>query len=336
MAYPDVVYDLLHPYVFERIAVKKPWAGKKLGELYPIQLPPGTGECIEVADNDDFRLRVAEGAAKGKTFSELVALLGAKTLLGNVAAKNGPELPLMLKLIDTSQNLSIQVHPDDRYENGKLIACGKAEAWVVLHAEPGACIWQGAAIATSSEATFWQAMRDGTPMASLHRREVKRGDCILSPAGMVHAIGPGLVLAELQQNSNVTYRIYDWGRHNNRELHIEEAKRHARLELSPSPIVSAFSDKHNARECVKLCESPHFTWCSYRGAGNDTQRIHSFQIMTCIQGAVHIGWKSASGNKEEKSMLLHAPGSALIPAGLGSVTIEPHANSWLLSAYPAQ
>ncbi len=315
----SMAQSLLHPWIFERTPVAKPWAGHALARLYPaLKVPYGTGECVEIADNEDFSPVVTSGPAAGQTINALAKELGTKEVFGKHKS-----LPLMLKLIDTAAPLSVQVHPGDQDKNGKIVSRGKTEAWLILEASHGASIWQGMKTGVSNS-EFWTAMRSNQPDAVLNRREVKRGDCLLSPAGMVHAIGAGIALVELQQNVNTTFRINDWGRRGNRELHLDEAKHSARLELAPPPVANALT-----ADDVELCSSRHFVWRSIRASQPLELMFDSFRILTCLEGKAELTWRVG---KAKERMSLEAPSSVFLPAGLKIVKIEPEEQCWLLEA----
>lgn len=196
-----------------------PWGGNSLRALYHKECPEQTGESLELSALPGLESR----DSTGRTLSELVAEHG-EALLGSRVRQ---PFPLLIKLIDARQQLSVQVHPDDGYaqmHHGKL---GKNEAWVILNAGEGAKLVLGLKEGVSSK-ELEKALRDGASVKGLLREfAVKPGDAVYIPAGTVHAIGAGLVLYEIQQSSDVTYRLYDWDRADSagkkRELHLQEA-----------------------------------------------------------------------------------------------------------------
>ena len=199
--------NLVYPYLFERIAIAKPWAGKHLAGMFPrvaAEFPPGTGESIEIADLREASPKVANGEARGWTLYNLLAQF-REAILGPGGAS---EFPLALKLIDTAEPLSIQVHPRDVRENGKLFARGKTEGWLILEAAPDAVIWQGLKPGLTRQ-DFERALAAGMPQEALNARRLKRGDWLLNEAGVIHALGGGLTLLEIQQNCGVTLRFFD-------------------------------------------------------------------------------------------------------------------------------
>ena len=217
------------PLFMQPLMVERVWGGNQLGKLFGKHLPPGKviGESWELSDRVNAQTLVSGGPLDGATLGQVReqaprALLGAQ-----LAARKPKSFPLLAKFIDAGQDLSVQVHPDDAgCQRLGLPDRGKTECWVVLHATPGARIQRGLK-AGVSRAGFEQALRDGKIEAVLHFFEVRAGDCIAIPPGTLHAIGAGIVLAEIQQNSDVTFRVYDYNRPGldgkPRPLHLKEA-----------------------------------------------------------------------------------------------------------------
>jgi mannose-6-phosphate isomerase len=216
----------LYPLRFEPILKELIWGGRRLERVLGKSLGPGTqyAESWEISDHRQDVSVVAEGPLAG---TSLRALVRDRTteLLGPRPVERA-QFPLLVKFIDAHQVLSVQVHPDD--EQGRVLANdnGKTEAWVILHAEPGSLIYAGLR-AGVTRSDFTEALASGAVEPLLHRFEAKPGDCILIPAGTIHAIGAGVVLAEIQQMSDATFRVHDWGRLGTdgkpRQLHVEQA-----------------------------------------------------------------------------------------------------------------
>jgi mannose-6-phosphate isomerase len=213
---------------FNEIFVAKPWGGRMLARAAGKRLPPTmkVGESWELADRPGRSSVVKGGALAGRTLRELMrshgcSLLGRKTERGR--------FPLMVKLLDAADGLSVQVHPDDaRAQTMKLADSGKTEAWYVLRSGRGARILAG--FKCSKDVSKLRALASsGALAARLRRIAPRRGEAWLCLAGTPHALGPGVVLLEVQQNSDATFRLYDWGRvglnGRPRALHLEEAVR---------------------------------------------------------------------------------------------------------------
>lgn len=250
----------LHPIRLEASLHETIWGGQRLGRdgwktLASCDIAIGEAwetEINTVAQNEPY---------KGKTLGVLVEELGS-TLLGEQAINIfGMRFPLLAKLIDAKDRLSVQVHPSDdyaaQYENGKS---GKTEFWYILDAEPGATIIHGFKAPTSS-AQVQQAIEQVSLEELLHEERVQAGDVIFVPAGTVHAIGSGVMLYEMQQYSDITYRMYDYGRLNAngklRELHIERSLDVARYTVSPTVKVQPVSLASKASfddRCLVACQ----------------------------------------------------------------------------------
>lgn len=202
------------------------WGGDKLKTLFNKEIPNDhTGESWELACHDQGQSVVKNGPYKGMTLEQLLMAHGEE-VIGRSFNKED-KFPLLIKLIDAKTALSVQVHPDDAYanfhENGEL---GKSECWIILQADPGASLVAGLKEGVS-KVDFEQAIEQGQLEACLYQLPVKAGDVVNIPAGLIHAIGEGIVLAEVQQNSDTTYRVFDWNRvgldGKPRELHVAKS-----------------------------------------------------------------------------------------------------------------
>jgi mannose-6-phosphate isomerase len=216
----------IYPYRFEPIFKERIWGGRKLGELFDKPLPVGVriGESWELADLPEDKSRIAEGPLAGMTLADAIARYET-AITGR--RDYTPPFPLLIKLLDASDVLSVQVHPDA--ETCRRMGKGdpKTECWYIIAAEPGAVIYKGLIAGTTRE-QFAAAVADGTCAEYLNKVEVRPGECHFLPAGTCHAIGAGLVIAEIQQPSDTTYRVFDWNRVDPatgkpRPLHIDEA-----------------------------------------------------------------------------------------------------------------
>lgn len=220
-ALPDLLP--MEPYLRQMV-----WGGRRLETLYAKRLPPAArvGEAFEVSAYPDRESVVAAGPLRGRTLGSLVAEYGAALVGGRVWGPCRGRLPLLIKLLDADQDLSVQVHPDDAYvERHRLDGAGKTEAWFVLRSDGGrvAC---GLQPGTSRE-DLRRAVQGGRVEDVIRYHGVRAGDVLFLPPGTVHALCGGVVLYEVQQNSDVTFRLYDYGRTESdgrpRELHVEQA-----------------------------------------------------------------------------------------------------------------
>ncbi|WP_029233270.1 type I phosphomannose isomerase catalytic subunit [Butyrivibrio sp. VCB2006] len=227
------------------------WGGHKLVEKYNVDY---SGEiCAEawtLSCHKDGLSIITNGINKGKTLSELINNKG-KEILGKNCLKY-KDFPILIKLIDAKKALSIQVHPDDEYALKHENQYGKTEMWYVLEAEEGAFLYQGFEEVISKE-EFEKRIKENTLTEVLHKEYVKPGDVIFISPGTLHSIGAGLVIAEIQQSSNVTYRIYDYGRvgadGKPRQLHIQQSLDVTKIE---KPVKYESPDKHMV-SCEFFC-----------------------------------------------------------------------------------
>jgi mannose-6-phosphate isomerase len=224
----------LEPQYRERV-----WGGQKLKPA-----DPPIGEAWVAFEQS----RVREGLHEGQTVAELTSRYGAAFLGTAVANSVGFRFPLLIKLLDCADWLSVQVHPNDEQAE-QLVGrgeSGKTEAWHFIEVEPGATILAGVKQGTTPEGLV-EAIRGGHILDVAHRFEIHTGETVLIPAGTLHALGPGMLLYEVQQSSDTTYRVYDWGRpaSADRQLHLEESvavtNAHAGAVLTPPPVLEGTS-----------------------------------------------------------------------------------------------
>lgn len=244
---------------FERI-----WGGSSLAARYGFDIPSEkkAGEVWLISGHPSFDCRVAEGAFAGKTLNELVAeypsaLLGEHARPGRLG-----RFPLLLKLLDCADILSVQVHPDD--QTARRLGepdDGKTEMWHVLDAAPGSELICGLDPSLGPR-DFSSAIQLGTIDAKMQRLVARTGDSLFVPAGTVHAIGKGIVLAEIQQNSDLTYRVHDWGRRQPdgtlRTLHVAKALEAVHFGALPAGIVRPLSCQCGGASCSVLAACPYF------------------------------------------------------------------------------
>ncbi len=218
----------LYPLKFKPILKDKIWGGEKLGSILdkPIGDSKICGESWEISGVDGDISVVSEGSLEGKNLVELIDEFKGDLVGEKVYQKFGNKFPLLIKFIDANDDLSIQVHPDDELGMKRHNSFGKTEMWYVVDAEKGATLISGFNKQTSKE-EYLEVFEAGRLTDILNREDVHNDDVFFLPAGRVHTIGKGLLIAEIQQTSDITYRIYDFDRVDangvGRELHVEEA-----------------------------------------------------------------------------------------------------------------
>jgi len=200
----------LYPLTFDPVFKDYVWGGRNLAEKLGRQIPEGVvAESWEIAAHPHGSSLINNGPLAGQTLTDAMELWG-EALIGSNSqqALELGKFPLLIKLLDANRWLSVQVHPDDTYGLANEGEFGKTEMWIVLEAEPGAEIIYGFTRGVNVERYAAEVAADRAA-DSLHRLPVKKGDVIFVPAGAIHALGPGIIVAEIQQNSDTTYRIYD-------------------------------------------------------------------------------------------------------------------------------
>jgi mannose-6-phosphate isomerase len=326
----------LHPLLFEPQLRHYVWGGRSLETLYSRVLPPGpTAESWEISGHAEAPTRVINGSFAGRTLPELVDRLGVRLIGERSLAQPGDvRFPLLVKLLDAQRDLSIQVHPDDAYalahENGER---GKVEAWYILAAQPNGSVAYGLVPGTDRE-TLSAAVAEGRVADLLGYLPVSAGDCVYVPAGTVHAVMAGTVLAEIQQTSDATYRLFDWGRLGNdgkpRALRIAQAlDTIAWGAQGPGTVSPRVLEKAQGMRRWGLVECPQFTiekidlepGASWAGCCSG----ETFEIWGCIEGTVSL----YGGGLLD----LGAVRFALLPAELGHYCITARSTASLLRAY---
>ena len=299
----------MYPLKFENLYYDKVWGGRGF-ESFRSNVPKGKiGESWDIACHPNGTGVVANGRLKGVGFKELIKFYN-KEIFGNRIV-NG-EFPLLVKLINSNENLSVQVHPNDDYAKRIENSSGKTEAWYVVDAKEGAELIVGTNGCTRLE--FEQAIKKGKVEDCLNRIKVKKGDSFLINSGLVHAICSGLVIAEIQQNSDITYRVYDYGRP--REIHLEKSLDVIDFNLKPKKLVENYKE-FLGYKVSSLCENEYFSIYKYVISSKAEFRSdnNTFSIITCVQG---VGVINYSGGNET----IYKGESLLIPATLGKYEIE--------------
>jgi mannose-6-phosphate isomerase len=327
----------IYPLTFNPVFKDYIWGGRNLETKLGRDLPPGkVAESWEISGHPSSSTKVANGPLAGQSLPEVMDLLG-QDLVGSrsqtMLARG--KFPLLIKLLDANRRLSVQVHPDDAYatkhEDGEL---GKTEMWYVLHAEPDARLIYGLQEGVSPGA-FREALHAGQLEKCLHQLQVKAGDAIFIPSGSIHAIMEGLIIAEIQQNSDTTYRVYDWNRVGDdgkpRPLHIDKALDVIDFELvEPGPFIPELVEETDSlrREVISTC--PYFTverltfdqTASFKGDNDGS----TFEIWGAMTGQAQVEWRYAP-------LDLPSVRFGLLPAALGNFEIKVPGPATLLRVY---
>lgn len=322
---------MLYPFTFKPILKSVIWGGADICPfkgITPVQ--EGIGESWEISHVEGNVSVVDNGALAGKSLDELIQTYGEQLMGKKVVARFGNTFPLLIKFIDANDNLSIQVHPDDELARKRHNSFGKTEMWYVVKASDEAALYSGFSQQIDAD-EYVKRVEENTIMDVLQRYEVKSGDVFFLPAGRVHAIGAGCFVAEIQQTSNITYRIYDYDRRdangNGRELHTELAKDAIDYTLYPD-YRTHYTRKEN--QGVELVSCPYFTTnlLEYNTPfSRDFSAIDSFVIYICMEGSATI--KDNNGTE----ISVHQGQSVLIPANTTSVTITPSPSAKFMETY---
>ncbi len=313
-----------YPLRFRPLFRRYLWGGRRLGTALGKAIGAGDdyAESWEIVDHGDDQSVVEAGSLAGRTLGELVREQGG-SLLGRHAAHR--QFPLLMKFLDCQRTLSVQVHPND--EQGARLHPpdkGKTEAWVVLAAEPGSKIYAGLRGGVT-RAALAAAICEGCVEGCLHAFEAKVGDCVFIPAGTVHALGAGLLIAEIQQSSDTTFRLFDWNRVDAdggpRPLHIEESL--ATIDYTRGPVAPQGGARiAPSRERLVECDKFVLDRCA-ASAPMNVGGDGKFHLIAVVEGQVDLA-------NDPMAAPLAAGQTALVPAAVGEVGVRPHgAASWL-------
>jgi mannose-6-phosphate isomerase len=315
---------------FNPILKEKIWGGEKLANLLNKKNDnPNVGESWEISDVEGDTSIVSNSVLKGKNLKELIKLFKSD-LVGNKIYKSfGNKFPLLIKYIDAKEALSIQLHPNDELAQKRHNSFGKTEMWYVMQADEKANLIVGFQKDSNKE-EYVHHLENKSLLEILNVDEVSKGDVYFIPTGRVHAIGAGVLLAEIQQTSDITYRIYDWDRQddqgNYRELHTELAL-DAIDYSSQKRYSTAYEKKENKASEIVSC--PYFTTNVLPLNGKidvNHQDKDSFVIYMCVEGEVTF---SNSSNTESIKM----GETILVPAKIKDFTITSSVKSELLEVY---
>ena len=321
----------MYPIKFETIFKDKLWGGNKiktvLGKDYGKLL--NCGETWELSGvNGDISV-VKNGGLKGRDLKNVIKEHGDELLGRKIHKKFGESFPLLIKFIDANQDLSIQVHPNDKLAKERHKSFGKTEMWYVLQADKGATLVSGFNKTISRE-QYLEKFNAGELLDILNVENVEANDVYFLPAGRVHTIGKGLMIAEIQQTSDITYRIYDFDRlddkGNKRELHVEAA-----LDAIDYNYHKEYKTRYTSilNQRINLVSSKYFTTNKFEITEPVKillPDLDCFKIYICIEGSGSLKYTSGQESFKKGEVLL-------VPATIKNYTIEPLANTTLLESY---
>ncbi|MBN1899399.1 MAG: class I mannose-6-phosphate isomerase [Spirochaetes bacterium] len=315
---------MLYPLKFKPIFKEKIWGGDNLLKCLDknIEKKSKIGESWEISDRDDDSSVIINGELRGETLTDVLKKYGRKLIGSKPEDQFLKRFPLLIKFIDANDKLSVQVHPNDKYaskhEKGEF---GKTEMWYIVHAKPGAYLISGLKTGTTKQ-QFKKLLEKNDLEGVLNKVKVKTGDVIFIPAGRVHAIMPGIVINEIQQNSDITYRVYDWGRRGfdgkARPLHVSKALDVINFDdFSPQTARLHFTQVGtNVMSILARCL--YFQVEKY--ILNEKMKFisdqSSFNIFSVVDGNAVLNW-------ETKELVMNKGETILIPAEITSFAIYP-------------
>jgi mannose-6-phosphate isomerase len=320
----------LYPLKFQTIFKDKIWGGQKIDtylgkDFSPL---PNCGETWEISGVKSDVSVVENGDLAGKSLASLLETHKSDLVGKQIYKKYGDEFPLLVKFIDANDDLSIQVHPNDELAKKRHDSFGKTEMWYVIQADQGASLIAGFNQKVNED-IYIEKLNSGKLSDILNKEEVEAGDVFFLPAGRVHTIGKGLLIAEIQQTSDITYRIYDFDRvddkGNKRELHTEEAL--AALDYEVYPEYKSVYDK-KLNEPVHVVSCPYFSTniLEFTEAVTRDYSFDSFVIHVCVQGSYVL-------NYGDESLNVKIGDCVLIPASIDKVSMETQTGFKILESY---
>ena len=301
----------MYPLKFKPIYQEKPWGNQQL-KTFRDDLPAGKiGETWDLSCRKDAMSIVENGEDKGKTFQEMIDIYGEK-LLGTKMV--GKDFPLLVKILSVSQKLSVQVHPDDEYAQKQGEQYGKEEIWYIMDAEPGAKLILGTNGCTKEE--FEEAIRQGKAEDMMNKIHIQKGEIYHVKSGLIHTVDGEVMVSEIQQNSDTTYRVYDYNR--GRELHIDHALNTIRFDLEGKKshgVTAVFPEYTKTWHALsKNFSLEHYDIVECVNEKSDSER---FFIFTCVVGSGEIFYNGGS-------LPINKGDTVLIPADLGEYTLVGH------------
>ncbi len=324
--------NTLYPLKFKPVFDDRVWGGDRIRTIMGLDFAPHD-RCAEAWILSGYEGRqtvVSNGFLAGNEINDLVEIYMDDLVGGKVFEETGNTFPLLIKFIDAREWLSIQVHPDDELAWKRDLPNGKTEMWYVLQADENSQLISGFSKKVTQQ-QYLQHLRNKTLPEILNFEKVRTGDVFFMPAGRVHALGPGILLTEIQQTSDATYRIYDWDRLDKngqgRELHTDQALAAIDFNLYPD-----YKTRYNARlnESAELVSCPYFTTNLLELAQplqKDYEELDSFVVYICLEGGMMLKY-----NGGEKLPVIMGE-VILFPASMDRVEIYPEGKVKLLEVY---
>lgn len=315
----------MRPLFFEPDYQERIWGGNKLNTVLNKTIPYAcTGESWEISCHPNGHSRIINGEYTGMTLQE--ALIESGEAIIGKPFTDKDKFPLLLKIIDAKEKLSVQVHPEDDYayihEHGEL---GKSEAWYIIEANPGAKLVAGLKDGVTKE-MFLQSLNNNSIEELLQELEVKAGDVLNIPAGLIHAIGDGILLAEIQQNSDTTYRVYDWGRvgldGKPREMHVKQSMDVIDFDQKHSKqLAKGIRTDYEGYSITEFVRNKYFVLQEVTVKTVYTcKNSNHYELYVCVDGSGTIDFLNSEG--EHESNTIEIGKSFLIPAALKEYTIN--------------
>jgi len=322
---------VLYPLKFQPIFKDKIWGGRKIKDVIGLDYGalPNCGEAWLLSGLWDEQSVVANGDFEEDEINDLVETFMGDLVGEGVFDKYGEQFPLLIKIIDANDWLSVQVHPDDELAEKREIGNGKTEMWYVMQADQGAELVSGFNC-EMNRMKYIRVLKDNAIQTVLNHETVQPGDVFYLPAGRVHALGPGITVAEIQQTSDVTYRIYDWDRIDvagmRRELHIPQSL--DAVDFAPvENYKTTYEDVLN--KTVPVVNSPYFTTNLLHLTGEmakDYSELDSFVLLFPVEGKFLLEW-------ENGSVFVNTGEVVLIPNVIEKVNIKAQGECKLLEIY---
>jgi len=322
----------LYPLKFEPILKDKVWGGNALSKLYNKKAGklPNIGESWEISGVQDNLSVVTNGLVVGNNLEELIEVYMGDITGDSIYEKFGNEFPLLIKFIEARDDLSVQVHPNDAMAKKRHNAYGKTEMWYILENEKDAIIYTGFMEGVTRE-LYEEAVKNGTMTSLLNTEHAEKGDTFFTPSGRIHAIGAGTVLVEIQQTSDITYRISDWNR-----ISKGSSKRELHTELALDALdFSETSKRKKIRKDVELNIPQNLVSCEYFNTNllkfntlinREYYFTDSFVVYICLEGEFSIKWDGLS----EK---VSTGETVLLPAMIKETALEPSGEAKILEVY---